>query len=119
MMALPTSDGTWLYYSTSRPGPIRRIRTDGRDDSEVVSLPVDGYECAVTAAGLYFVVTSGPGRDYYSLQMLHFATGKVSELLKLDFYPGNGLSVSADDHYVLLTKPDQNGTDLMLVENFR
>jgi len=40
-------------------------------------------------------------------------------LLKLDFEPGNGLSVSTDERYVLLTKPDQNGTDLMLVENFR
>jgi len=29
------------------------------------------------------------------------------------------LSVSPDERYVLVTKPDQNGTDLMLVENFR
>jgi len=53
------------------------------------------------------------------VQSLRFADGKISEVLKLDFVPSLGLSVSPDEGYVLLTRPDEKGTDLMLVEGFR
>ena len=41
------------------------------------------------------------------------------KLLKLEFQPRLGLSVSPDERYVLLAKPDEKGTDLVLVEDFR
>jgi len=40
-------------------------------------------------------------------------------LLPQEFLPGPGLSVSPDERYVLVTKPDLRGADLMLVERFR
>jgi hypothetical protein len=40
-------------------------------------------------------------------------------MLRLPFVPYIGFSLSADERYLLLTKPDDKGTDLMLVENFR
>jgi len=36
----------------------------------------------------------------------------------LPFAPGLGLSLSPDERHVLVTKPDENGTDLVLVKDF-
>jgi hypothetical protein len=48
-----------------------------------------------------------------------FPGGKIMDLLELPFQPGLGLSLTPDGRYLLVTKPDENGTDLMLVEGFR
>lgn len=45
---------------------------------------------------------------------------KIVEAVKLESPPGGlNLSVSPDERYALLTKPDFSGTDLLLVNNFR
>jgi dipeptidyl aminopeptidase/acylaminoacyl peptidase len=117
---IPADDGEWLYYCVRQPeriiGPIRKIRTDGSNDSEAIPLPVQMLKYTVKPTGVYFVVN---GRENSTLHLLRFATGKIVKLMKLDYLPLIGLSVSPDERYVLVTKPDQNGTDLMLVENFR
>jgi WD40 repeat protein len=113
-------DGQWLYYGKNDySGELRKIRIDGAADTEALPLPVSFLAFTVTSKGAYFIAPSQPGRDYSSLRMQRFETGKITELAKLDYDPGLGLSVSPDERYVLVTKPDQNGTDLMLVENFR
>jgi Tol biopolymer transport system component len=116
--ALASSDGQWLYYQglDGQYSSLRKIRSDGGSDSEAIPLSVGRLAYTVTPAGVYFVPRSS--QDGFSLQMFRFATGKVAELVKLDYLPGLGLSVSPDERYVLLTKPDQSGADLMLVENF-
>jgi hypothetical protein len=44
----------------------------------------------------------------------------VREVRKLDFRPDIlNLSLSPDQRYALVTRPDPRGTDLLLVENFR
>ena len=58
-------------------------------------------------------------RRYFSVQSTRPSDGKVYELLKLEFQAGLSLSVSPDERYVLLAKPDEKGTDLMIVEGFR
>jgi dipeptidyl aminopeptidase/acylaminoacyl peptidase len=114
---IAAKDGEWLYYFVrSGGGTIRKIRTDGSNDSEAIPLRVPMLSYTATPTGVYFVVI---GRENSTLQLLRFATGKIVELMKLDYPPYLGLSVSPDERYVLVTKPDQNGTDLMLVENFR
>jgi hypothetical protein len=83
-------------------------------------MPVSYLSYAVTANALYGVVARDPvRRRYFSVQWTRPSDGKVSELLKLEFQPRLGLSVSPDERYVLLAKPDEKGTDLMLVEGFR
>jgi hypothetical protein len=44
--------------------------------------------------------------------------GKIVDVLELPFAPLLGLSLTPDERYVLMTKPDENGADLMLVDNF-
>ena len=63
----------------------------------------------------------GPGSDaaIFLCSVDRPSDGKVSELLKLEFQPRPDLSASPDEQYVLLAKPDEKGTDLMLVEGFR
>jgi hypothetical protein len=52
--------------------------------------------------------------------MLRFADNKTVDVVKVDFFPSPvGMSVSPDERYVLLTRPDQSGNDLFLVNDFR
>jgi hypothetical protein len=41
--------------------------------------------------------------------------------MKLSFSPGNSLNLSMapDGRYALVTKPDERGSDLLLVEHFQ
>jgi len=114
-----SADGEWLFYNRSEGyTPILKMRPDGSDDSIVFPQPANAPAAGVTPNALYALTrTSSP--PSYSVQALHFADGKISKLLALDFAPILGLSLTPDERYLLLTKPDQKGTDLMLVEGFR
>jgi Tol biopolymer transport system component/tRNA A-37 threonylcarbamoyl transferase component Bud32 len=112
-------DGQWLFYVPVQAyAPVWRIHPDGSEDGQVSSLRTYGNAMAVTANAFYGSTTTGPPFSY-SVQALRFADGKTSQVLPLDFSPGLGLSLTPDEHYLLLTKPDLKGTDLMLVEGFR
>jgi Tol biopolymer transport system component len=111
-------DGEWLFYTTSADyGPVWKIHPDGSGESVAFSPLTRGLSMVVTKSALYGDTVTGAARTH-SIQSLHFADGKISQLLALDFAPGLGLSLSADERYLLLTKPDLKGTDLMLVEGF-
>jgi hypothetical protein len=60
-------------------------------------------------------------RPYWSIQTKDATDGTVREVTRLDFPPGSNLniSVSPDERYVLITRPDTRGTDLLLVEDFQ
>jgi hypothetical protein len=115
-----SKDSEWLYYSPRGRGPIWKIRPDGTGDSECLSLPIYFLGYTLTRSGIYaWVVPEAGKRPYWSVQMFRLNDGKNVELLRPDFPPGMGLSISPDERYLLLTKPDENGTDLLLVEGFR
>jgi dipeptidyl aminopeptidase/acylaminoacyl peptidase len=113
-------DGEWIYYTAGAvSGELRRMHPDGSGDNVVLSLPVLGLAYTVMPSGVYAVVQRGPSRPYFSVQFLSTA-GKLSEVLNPGFAPTTlGLSLTPDERYLLLTHPDDKGTDLMLVENFR
>ena len=47
-------------------------------------------------------------------------SGPVREVTTIDFVPiPVGLSVSADERYAFITRNDRNGSDLLLVNDFR
>jgi len=50
---------------------------------------------------------------------LDLATKRVTDLLTMDASADLGMAVSPDGKYLLFTKIDYLGADLMLVENFR
>jgi Tol biopolymer transport system component len=113
--AYPSRDGEWIYYcANSRIGPLRRIRLDGSGDGVALDWQIPFLAYTAAPGGVYFV-TLWEGKN--RVQRL-LPDGKIAHVLELPFAPGFGLSLSPDERYVLVTKPDENGTDLMLVENF-
>ena len=111
-------DGQWLYYLPLQSGRLRRIHPDGRDDEDT---PADGVPLltfVTTSSGLWFASHSA---SHWSIQHLRDGERTPREVAKLDFPPGNNLnlSISPDERYALITKPDLRGTDLYLVDHFR
>ena len=110
------SHGECVYYIAAAPQRgIRRIRPDGAGDSLSVDAPVLRLAYAVTSSGVWFV----NGGSSPTVEVRRSADGRRSVILQLPFEPYLGFSLSPDERYLLLTKPDEKGTDLMLVENFR
>jgi Tol biopolymer transport system component len=113
--AYPGRDGEWIYYLNGQPGLLRRIKPDGSGDAVVVDRQITLMQFTAIRGGVYFVVSS---EQKSQLQRLT-EDGKITNVLELPFTPGLGLSLSPGGLYALVTKPDENGTDLMLVEGFR
>lgn len=113
--AYPSRDGEWIYYTRKGfSGPLWRAKPDGSGESLAVDQQVFWLAFTTTPGGLYFIdLLAGE----YRIQRL-LPDGKIADVMVLPFAPGLGLSVSPDEHRVLVTKPDENGTDLMLVEGF-
>jgi Tol biopolymer transport system component len=114
-----SADGQWLFYFPAQGwGPAWKIHPDGSEDSQAFAPRTYSLAMAVTSNALYGYTVTGPPPTY-SIQSLRFADSKISQVLPLDFQPGLGLSLSPDERYMLLTRPDLKGTDLMLVKGFR
>jgi serine/threonine protein kinase len=114
-------DGQWLFYQgLTPPLAILRARPDGSDERVVVDVDVRIGMFTATERGLWFVTNPVPGKTSVILERLDFATGAIREMATTDFIPiPVGLSISADERYALLTRNDRNGSDLLLVTDFR
>jgi Tol biopolymer transport system component len=113
--AYASRDGKWIYYVNGNTGPLRHIHPDGSGDAVAADRQISLLQYTSIPGGIYFVVSL---EQKNQLQRLA-EDGKIENVLELPFTPGLGLSLSPEGRYVLLTKPDENGTDLMLVEGFR
>ena len=122
-------DGQWLYF-TKREGVdgLWRMSIAGGAETRVVD-SLYRYNYAVTARGVYYAalpanytVSSAraplPNRSSV-VRYLDFATNKTSDVMPIDGRLDLGLCVSPDGKYLLFTKIDYLGADLMLVEHFR
>ena len=122
-------DGKYVYFAARRSGEpdpenaIWRIPVEGGDEQVVVeSLRSSWCNWDVTAEGIYFVdqkPTSSGVR--WVVRFLRFDQGLATEVAQLTYPPllwGPALSVSSDGRWILSTQL-QEGSDLMLVENFR
>jgi Tol biopolymer transport system component len=78
---------------------------------------VNGRSFAIVNDGIYFI----PGPDStgrHSIQFFTFATKRTKPIATIE-NPVSGPSVSPDGRWILYSRTDQKGSDLMLVENFR
>jgi Tol biopolymer transport system component len=119
--AKPSRDGQWIFYQPLAPPlVIRRARPDGSDDTVVVDQDVRIGMFAPTEHGLWFVTNPVPGKPSVILKRLDFASGSIRDMASTDFVPiPVGLTVSADERYAFITRNDRNGSDLLLVNDFR
>jgi eukaryotic-like serine/threonine-protein kinase len=120
-VVVTSRDGQHLFYKRQLDSvPIYDIHPDGTGDTLIVperTFAVLPY--TATASGLWWVSPPIDGRTYWSLRMLRFADRKIVEAAKLEFPTALNVSLSPDEHYLLVTKGDTSGTDLLLVNNFR
>jgi len=116
-------DGESFYYSKGRGVPgIWQVPIGGGQERLVLDRRQVGVwrYWRVASQGIYFVTEATPASP--SLEFFSFATGKVSEVARLEgdldkFVPG--LAVSPDGRRLLYVQRDQNGSDIMMVGDFR
>jgi hypothetical protein len=108
-----------LYFiKNGGNGGIWKVPVAGGGELQVVKRPIFGGNYAVTGRGLYF--TPPPDPDGTSpVQFLDFATGAITEVVKVEKPLDLGLTVSPDGRWLLFAQPDYRGSNLMLVEGFR
>jgi Tol biopolymer transport system component len=112
-------DGTWLYYQRPDSPFIHRIRPDGTGDSVAVAENTRFLALTTTARGLWFLANPAPGSGP-RIRVLRFSDNTITDAAALDFFPlPVGMSVSADERYVLVSRADSRGGDLLLVNGFR
>ena len=119
MYAAESPDGKFLYYLRSSWGTqenteLWRVPVEGGEETRIV-----GFVCpqffAVAGHGIYFL----SGWTNPSVHLFHFGTGKIEPVARLEGSVAFGLTVSPDGRWLLYSKWEQRGSDLMLVENFR
>jgi Tol biopolymer transport system component len=116
-------DGKFLYFTKGwdYPGPssvndIWRIPLDGGNE-EIVVKGIKSYRnFAVGPRGVYFARRES-GHD--SIQVHEFSTGRSRVILELSKPIASGLSLSPDERYLLYSQVDDEGSELMLADNFR
>jgi Tol biopolymer transport system component len=111
-------DGRTLYLQRDVRGrsPLLAVPLAGGPERTVIDcVPRSGF--AVGAAGVYHLACGGDAHGV-PLLLLDPATGRDRLLGTLE-RPGAGLTVSPDGKTILYTMQVGEGSDLVLIENFR
>jgi hypothetical protein len=86
----------------------------GGEEKQVAPAVLAWYGISVTAKGVYFL------SDTKTLQLLDEKTGLIRAVARLGEHSAfSGITVSADDAYLVFCNPGDIRRDLMLVEGFR
>jgi serine/threonine protein kinase len=116
---LESPDGKLLYYVKALSATsVWQVPVEGGEETEVFESLSFYNNMAVVSDGIYFIPTQS-GSKGSSIQFFSFATGKIKPIATIERSAGFGLAVSPNGRWILYTQVDQQGSDLMLVENFR
>jgi WD40 repeat protein len=119
-VSIESLDGEHLYHARGFPDQysVWRAPMSGGESVQVIDgmFPTGGWR--VTGEGIYYIA-SGTGGRPPSIRFLSFATGIVETLATPDGRVHYGLAVAPDRRSLLYVQYDEDGSDLMLVENFR
>jgi hypothetical protein len=105
---------SWQQEATTE---LWRIPVQGGEEMRILA-SVWPQIFAVVERGIYFF----SGKDRPSLQFFDLAIDKSEMVARLEDSGGSvlpGLSVSPDGRWLLYSRWEGRGSDLMLVENFR
>jgi Tol biopolymer transport system component len=118
-LAYESTDGKTLFFfqREGSQSPLFAVPVAGGQERKVIDC-VSGWGFAVGGAGVYHVGCKANQRAV-SLYLLDPATGRDRLLGKLEGYDGNGLTASPDGKTILYSKLVGEGSDLMMIENFR
>ncbi len=116
--AFESADGLDLYFSAPSPtgGPTRsaalyRVPVSGGRVTLVAPVMLDSYSFAVTANGVYFVADP---KTINVFDPVAGATRTVARLNKNSVPPS--LTVSPDGNFVVFSRSDRSGADLMMID---
>lgn len=119
-----SSDGQYLYFTKGYQVPgIWRIPVAGGEETLALNHHNAGKwrYWAVKEQGIYFATAETP--EHPLLEFFSFATSKITPLATLEKKIGYsgfaGLDVSPDGRWLIWQQLDQEGSDIMLLENFR
>jgi eukaryotic-like serine/threonine-protein kinase len=116
--AFESPDGKSIYYKKGyESGALWKMPVSGGEESQVLP-SVDGHAFCPVNEGIYFIPEPG-GDGKSSIQFLSFATAKVKTVAPMSKRSAWRLSVSPDGRSLLFSQLDEEGSDLMLVENFK
>ncbi|MEP7336597.1 MAG: LpqB family beta-propeller domain-containing protein, partial [Acidobacteriota bacterium] len=117
-------DGQYLYFTKGYRVPgIWRMPVAGGEQTLVLNHHSAGQwrYWAVKEQGIYFATAETP--EHPLLEFFSFATGKVMPIAtlekKISYVGFAGLDVSPDGRWLIWQQLDQEGSDIMLLENFR
>jgi hypothetical protein len=114
------ADGQTLYFTRATAGnsPLLAVSLGGGQERTVIDC-VPGFGYALRQGGIYHEACGGDPRAVPLLQR-DTATGRDQVLGTLERPQiGWGLTASADGKTILYTKVIGEGSDLVLIENFR
>ena len=116
-------DGKVVYYQkTFDYSEVWKVPVAGGEETRVLG-PVNGFQFAVVAGGIYFIEPGPPRNAEWikenSLKFFSFAKRTAENVFDIKSSPEIGLTVSPDGRYVLFSQNEPFVDDLMLVENFR
>ena len=123
---LESAHETVVYYVkrvSETKSEVWKVPVSGGDEGRVLG-PVNafGYSISVVPQGVYFVEIGTMlyvGSSGNSLKFYSFASSATEIVANVRLNPNNGLSISPDGRYALMTLLDPDVCDLMVVDNFR
>ena len=120
LAGLDSTDGKFLYYSKgSVHGPaLWRVPVEGGEEVEILEAISDWSTFVPSERGIYFIPKREPTAGA-SIQFLSLASRKISTVATIHQPVFVGLTVHPDGGSILYTQIDNEGSDLMLVENLR
>jgi len=116
-VALESADGRTLFYTKAESSPLFARSLDGGSERQVLEY-VTASAFAVFEDGIYFIGRLDAEKRY-PLTFYEFSTRSSRLLTKTEGPLLQFLSVSPDRKTFLFTRSATEGTDLMLIENFR
>jgi dipeptidyl aminopeptidase/acylaminoacyl peptidase len=114
-------DGKFLYYAKALSyASLWRIPVEGGQPTKVLESLSSHLNVAIVDSGIYFVpATTAVGS---SIHFLDLATNKIVPVASfekaLNLGEQGGLAVSPDRKWLLYTRVDEGGSELMIVERF-
>jgi Tol biopolymer transport system component len=119
-MPQPSIDGKYIYFNKGWPGPLSiwRIPVGGGNETKILDGVSTSGQWTVGPDGIYFFAAAdGQGRS--EMRVYDFATSRIRKILTADHSVGFRIAVSPDGRTIYYPQMDEQGSDLMLVENFR
>ena len=116
-MPFESPDGKTLYFTRlSREKGIWKVPVQGGKASQVTG-PVNDFSYVGAAEGIFYSPPPDSRRQGL-IQFLSFSTGRSRTVVASDRPIAAGLSLSPDKRFLVFAQHNQDGSDLMLIENF-